>query len=35
MWDNIKFASTVTKKFDFEGSMIENIFFFVRSFHQN
>ncbi len=32
MWEAIRFASTVTKKFDFEGSMIEPIERFFRSF---
>ena len=32
MWEAIKFASTVTKKFDFEGSMIEPIETFFRGF---
>lgn len=32
MWEAIKFASTVTKSFDFEGSMIEPIERFFRSF---
>lgn len=32
MWEAIKFASTVTKKFDFEGSMIEPIERFFRGF---
>jgi len=32
MWEAIKFASTVTKRFDFEGSMIESIERFFRSF---
>ena len=32
MWEAIKFASTVTKKFDFEGSMIENIEYYFRGF---
>ena len=32
MWEAIKFAATVTQKFDFEGSMIEPIERFVRSF---
>lgn len=32
MWEAIQFAATVTKKFDFEGSMIEPIERFFRSF---
>ena len=32
MWEAIKFASTVTKKFDFEGSMIESVERFFRAF---
>lgn len=32
MWNAIKFASTVTKSFDFEGSMIEPVERFFRSF---
>lgn len=32
LWKAIQFASTVTKKFDFEGSMIEPIERFFRSF---
>ena len=32
MWQAIQFASTVTKKFDFEGSMIEPIEIFFRNF---
>lgn len=32
IWKAIQFASTVTKKFDFEGSMIEPIERFFRSF---
>lgn len=32
MWEGIKFASTVSKSFDFEGSMIEPIERFFRSF---
>lgn len=32
MWEAIKFASTVTKRFDFCGSMIESIEHFVRAF---
>ncbi|MGB8983390.1 MAG: GNAT family N-acetyltransferase [Anaerolineales bacterium] len=32
LWEAIKFASTVTKKFDFEGSMIESIERFFRAF---
>lgn len=32
MWEAIKFASTVTKRFDFEGSMIEPIEKFFRAF---
>lgn len=31
-WEAIKFASTVSKKFDFAGSMIEPVEFFMRSF---
>jgi lipid II:glycine glycyltransferase (peptidoglycan interpeptide bridge formation enzyme) len=32
MWEAIQFAATVTKKFDFEGSSMEPIERFVRSF---
>ncbi|KJY84156.1 methicillin resistance protein [Vibrio galatheae] len=32
MWEAIKFASSVTKKFDFEGSMIEPVERFFRGF---
>jgi lipid II:glycine glycyltransferase (peptidoglycan interpeptide bridge formation enzyme) len=32
MWEAIKFAATVTRKFDFEGSMIEPIERFFRAF---
>ena len=32
MWEAIKFSSTVTKKFDFEGSMIEPVERFFRAF---
>ena len=32
MWEAIKFASSVTKKFDFEGSMIESVERFFRAF---
>ena len=32
MWEAIKFASTVSKSFDFEGSMIEPIERFIRAF---
>lgn len=32
LWEAIKFASTVTKSFDFEGSMIEPIEKFFRAF---
>lgn len=32
MWEAIKFASTVTKRFDFEGSMIEPVERFFRGF---
>lgn len=32
MWEAIKFASTVTKCFDFEGSMLEPVERFFRSF---
>ena len=32
MWEAIKFASTVTKRFDFEGSMIEPVERFFRAF---
>lgn len=32
MWEAIKFASTVTEKFDFEGSMIEPVERFFRAF---
>lgn len=32
MWEAIKFASTVTKRFDFEGSMLEPVERFFRGF---
>jgi len=32
MWEAIKFSSTITKSFDFEGSMIESIEKFFRGF---
>lgn len=32
MWEAIKFSSTVTKSFDFEGSMIESVERFFRGF---
>jgi hypothetical protein len=32
VWEGIKFASTVSKSFDFEGSMIEGIENFLRQF---
>ena len=32
MWEAIRFASTVTQVFDFEGSSIQPIQFFIRSF---
>ena len=32
MWEAIKFASAVTQKFDFEGSMIESVERFFRAF---
>lgn len=32
VWEGIKYASQVTQKFDFEGSMIENISDFFRKF---
>jgi hypothetical protein len=32
MWEAIQFSSTVTKKFDFEGSMIEPVERFFRAF---
>jgi hypothetical protein len=32
MWEAIQFAATVTKRFDFEGSMIEPVERFVRAF---
>ena len=32
MWEAIKFASTITKKFDFEGSMIESVERYFRAF---
>jgi lipid II:glycine glycyltransferase (peptidoglycan interpeptide bridge formation enzyme) len=32
MWEAIKFAATVTKKFDFEGSIVEPIERFFRAF---
>ncbi len=35
MWTAIQFAATVTKKFDFEGSMIEPIERFFRAFGAN
>jgi lipid II:glycine glycyltransferase (peptidoglycan interpeptide bridge formation enzyme) len=35
LWHAIQFASRVTKKFDFEGSMIENIERFFRAFGTN
>lgn len=31
-WEAIKYASKVTKSFDFEGSMIENVEYFIRGF---
>lgn len=31
-WESIKYSSSVTKSFDFEGSMIEPIERFMRSF---
>ena len=31
-WEAIKFASKVTKKFDFEGSMMQNVEQFIRGF---
>jgi len=33
IWEGIKFASTVSKVFDFEGSMIEGIEHFIRQFN--
>jgi hypothetical protein len=35
LWEGIKFASTVSKSFDFEGSMIEDIERFFRAFGGN
>ena len=32
MWEAIRFASTVTKRFDFEGSMIESVERYFRAF---
>ena len=32
MWEAIKFASTIVKKFDFEGSMIESVERYFRAF---
>lgn len=32
IWEGLKFASTVSEKFDFEGSMIEGIENFIRQF---
>ena len=32
MWDGIRFARTVARKFDFEGSMVQSIARFFRSF---
>ncbi|MFZ1569036.1 MAG: GNAT family N-acetyltransferase [Thiolinea sp.] len=32
MWEAIKFASTITKSFDFEGSMLESVERFFRGF---
>lgn len=32
MWEAIKFAATVTKSFDFEGSMLESVERFFRAF---
>lgn len=32
VWETIKYAATVTKRFDFEGSMIEPIERFFRAF---
>ena len=32
MWEAIKFAATVTKRFDFEGSMIQSVEKFFRGF---
>jgi len=32
LWEGIKFASTVSERFDFEGSMIESVESFFRSF---
>ncbi|MGB0646363.1 MAG: GNAT family N-acetyltransferase [Bradymonadia bacterium] len=32
LWESIKFSSTVSQSFDFEGSMIENIEVFFRNF---
>lgn len=32
IWEAIKFASTVTQKFDFEGSMLESVESFFRGF---
>lgn len=33
IWEGIKFASTVSKVFDFEGSMIEGVEHFIRQFN--
>lgn len=35
MWEAIKFAATVTQRFDFEGSMIEPVERFFRAFGAN
>ena len=35
LWEAICFASTVTKSFDFEGSMIESVERFFRGFGGN
>jgi len=32
LWEAIRYASTVTKQFDFEGSMIESVERFFRAF---
>jgi len=32
MWEAIQFAATVTKSFDFEGSMLETVERFFRAF---
>jgi hypothetical protein len=32
MWEAVQFAATVTRKFDFEGSMMEPVERFFRAF---